>query len=61
MLKIKANLKSTFYEDKEIQDIMKELYLSQKNHASFHLFDLEQLPKHFIGILFGVVLGVGEI
>ena len=35
MLKLMKNLKSTFYEDKEIQDIMKEFYLIQRILISY--------------------------
>ena len=31
MLKITTNLKNTFYEDKEMQDIMKEYYQIKRN------------------------------
>ena len=34
MLKILTNLKDTFYEDKEMQDIMNEFYLIKKNNLN---------------------------
>ena len=59
-------LKSTFYEDKEMQDFFyrilsnkkKSYYLTEsynfvKEQFHFHLFELEHLFEHLIGILFG--------
>ena len=54
---IMTNLKNIFYEDKEIQDIMKEFYLIKRNlkeqfHLHLfeleHLIELENLPEHLI-------------
>ena len=67
MSKILINLKSTFYDDEEIQDIMIEFYLTKKKSYEFflqeqfhfhlfeleHLIELEHLPEHLIWVLFG--------
>ena len=36
--KITTNIKSLYYEDKEMQDIMKESYQIKRNHIIYHDF-----------------------
>ena len=45
MSKIMTNLKSMYYEDKGMQDIMKEFYLIKRNLIIFHNFILSISQK----------------
>ena len=57
MLKIRTNLKDSFYEDKEIQNIMNENYQIKRNLIIQHKFvDFLENGKKYNGDFFSVYL-----
>ena len=64
MLKVKKNLKTKFYKDKEMQDNMKEFYLIKRKLIIWHIFITSVLflfqPNFIVSQLSSVQKGIWD-